>query len=396
MTEGTTQSTEQRAASNRRLVELINGYQASAAIGALARLGVADALADGPSSITELARRLGADERAFARLLDATRDIGLFTIGDDGRCRLGDLGDLLRTDVPGSLHRLAVVSTDEWRWRAYGHLTHALRTGEPGFVAAHGCRLWDYLASRPDAAASFEESMVRVGAARDRALAEAVDFSAVDCLVDVGGGRGGPLCVLLAAHPHLRGVVFDLPSLIEGAKEQLREAGLAERCQAIGGDFREAVPRGGDAYLLSWILHDWDDATALRILGKCRAAMGRDARLLVVEMVVPDPNQPGAAVFERLVRQAAARGAQIVLLDPFVLPVPDDRKVWREDLEPKLEILRALSDRFGVVRIPLDQVFARAAASGDPAVWVADGVHPTPAGHAQIARAWLDRVTFES
>ncbi len=89
-------------------------------------------------------------------------------------------------------------------------------------------------------------------------------------------------------------------------------------------------------------------------------------------------------------------GAQIVLLDPFVLPVPDDRKVWREDLEPKLEILRALSDRFGAVRIPLDQVFARAAASGDPAVWAADGVHPTPAGHAQIARAWLDRVTFES
>ena len=304
MTEGTTQSTEQPAVSNRRLVELINGYQVSAAIGALARLGVADALANGPSSITELSRRLGADERALARLLDATLDIGLFTIGDDERYRLGELGDLLRSDVPGSLRRFAVVSTEHWRWAAYGHLTHTLRTGEPGFVGAHGCRLWDYLASHPEAAASFEESMARVGAARDRAVATAVDFSTVDCLVDVGGGRGGLLCALLAVCPHLRGVVFDLPTVIGGTREQLRQAGFAERCEAIAGDFREAVPPGGDAYLLSWILHDWDDATALRILGNCRAAMEEGSRLLVVEMVVPEPSQPNAAVFERLVRQA--------------------------------------------------------------------------------------------
>jgi hypothetical protein len=303
MTEGATQSTEQPVAPGRRLAELINGYQVSAAIGAFARLGVADALASGPSSITELSQRLGADERALARLLDATLDVGLFTIDDDGRCRLGELGDLLRSDVPGSLRRFAVVSTDDWRWVAYGHLGHALRTGEPGFVAAHGCRLWDYLASHPEAAASFEESMARVGAARDRAVATAVDFSTVDRLVDVGGGRGGLLCALLVACPHLRGVVFDLPAVVEGAREQLRKAGFAERCQAIAGDFREAVPPGGDAYLLSWVLHDWDDATTLRILGNCRAAMAGGSRLLVVEMVVPKPGQPNAAVFERLVRQ---------------------------------------------------------------------------------------------
>jgi len=111
-------------------------------------------------------------------------------------------------------------------------------------------------------------------------------------------------CALLAARPHLRGVVFDLPAVIEGTREQLRQAGFAERCEAIAGDFREAVPAGGDAYLLSWILHDWADATALRILGNCRAAMEKGSRLLVVEMVVPGPSRPNAAVFERLVRQA--------------------------------------------------------------------------------------------
>ncbi len=304
MTEGTTQSARQPPAIGRRLAELISGYQVSAVIGALARLGVADALADGPASLADLARRVGADEPALGRLLNAALDIGLFAPGDDGRYSLTELGELLRSDVQGSLRRFAVVSTEDWRWAAYGHLDHTARTGEPGFVAAHGCRLWDYLASHPEAATSFGASMARVGAARDRAVAAAVDLAGVDLLVDVGGGEGLTLSALLSVHPHLRGVVFDLPVVVQSARERLSQAGLADRGEAIAGDFREEVPAGGDAYLLSWILHDWDDATALRILGKCRAAMRAEARLLVVEMVVPDPGQPQAAVLERLVRQA--------------------------------------------------------------------------------------------
>jgi len=304
MTEGATQPSEQSAGSNRRLAELIGGYQVSAAIGALARLGVADALADGPATSTELAASLGADEDALARLLDTIQDIGLFTLGNDGRYCLTAFGSLLRDDVPGSLRRYAVVSTDQWRWYAYGHLTHTLRTGEPGLVAAHGCGFWDYLASHPETAASFEESLARIGAARDQALVASVDLSGSHCVVDVGGGRGGLLSALLAAHPRLRGVLFDLPGVIEGAREQMREADLAERCEIIAGDFREGVPSGGDAYLLSWILHDWDDPTARRILARCRAVMDEGARLLVVEMVIPEGDEPSALAFKHLVRQA--------------------------------------------------------------------------------------------
>ena len=120
-----------RLAASRRLAELINGYQISAAIGAFARLGIADALAEGPASPAELAAQLGAEERSLARLLQATLEVGLFEARDDGRYALTPLGQLLRGDVEGSLRRLAIVSSDEWRWRAYGHLTHALRTGEP-------------------------------------------------------------------------------------------------------------------------------------------------------------------------------------------------------------------------------------------------------------------------
>jgi O-methyltransferase domain len=294
---------EQRAAAGRHLIDLINGYQASAAIGALARLGVADALADGPASVAELARRTGADERALARMLNVAGDWDLFVVEADGRVRLGGSGDLLRGDVPGSLRRLAIVSTEDWRWGAYGRLTHTLRTGEPGIVAAEGCRLWDYLASHPDAAASFQQTMARVGMARDQAVAAALDLDAVTCLVDVGGGRGELLSSLLAAHPRLRGVVLDLPGVIQNTREHLAEAGLAERCETIAGDFRDSVPEGGDAYMLSWILHDWDDEAALLILQNCRAAMQKGHRLLIVEMVVPEPGHPGAPGFERLLRQ---------------------------------------------------------------------------------------------
>jgi DNA-binding transcriptional ArsR family regulator len=292
VTDQSTSAVEERLAATRRLAGLINGYQTSAAIGAFARLGVADALAEGPAMPAELAAGLGVDERSLARLLEATLDAGLFETRDDGRYALTPLGQLLRGDVEGSLRRLAIVSTDEWRWRAYGYLSHALRTCEPGFVPAHGCRFWEYLASHPQEAASFNETMSRISTLRDAVLANAYDFGDIQRLVDVSGGHGGMLCAVLAHHPHVQGVVFDLPSVVEGASEQVLKAGLAERCEAVAGDFLEAVPPGGDAYLLSWILHDWDDETALRILLNCRAAMSDAARLLVVELVVPAADDP--------------------------------------------------------------------------------------------------------
>lgn len=297
------QSPEDPAAASRRLSGLIGGYALSAAIGAFARLGVADALAERPATSRELAARLAADEGALARLLDATLDAGLFALGDGGRYRLTALGELLRAGVPGSMRRYALVATEEWRWYAYCHLDHTLRTGEPGFVVAHGSRLWDYLDSHPEAAASFEESLARIGSARDQALVASVDFGRFSRVVDVGGGHGGFLRTLLAAHPQVHGVLFDLPGVIEGARQTLGQAGLTERLDLVAGDFRDLVPQGGDAYLLSWILHDWDDRSAAGILSRCRQAMEAGASLFVVEMVVPEQGRPGADGARRLIRQ---------------------------------------------------------------------------------------------
>jgi hypothetical protein len=286
-----------------RMASLIGGYQLSAAIGALARLGVADALATGPAQPRELAARVGADPLALERVLRALEDAGLFKKLEGGRIALTALGELLRTDAPASARRGAIASTEEWRWRAYGHFTHSVRTGEPGFRQAHGCGLWEYLDREPGAAAMFNESMARVASANAKAIVRTYDFSRVRRLVDVGGGHGFLVRALLEANPQMRAVVFDRPGVIEGTRTRLAGAGLTDRCETIAGDFFDAVPAGGDAYMLSWILHDWDDHSAARILANCQAAISEGGRLLVIEMVVPSGDEPRSPPdLERLVK----------------------------------------------------------------------------------------------
>lgn len=295
----------QRLALSQRMNQLLCGFQISAAIGAVARLGVADVLAGGPARSTDLAERLGADGRSLARVLRALADVGIFEELSDGRFALTSLGETLRSDVPGSVRRAAIHWTEEWHWRAYGHFASSVRTGEAGMRPAHGRNFWDYLAVHPETAAAFNGMMSSASLLRAQALARTYDFSKVERMVDIGGGEGRLLCAVLQVYPHLSGVVFDLPGVIAGARECLLEAGLTERAEAVAGNFFEGVPPGADAYVLSWILHDWDDESALRILGNCRAAIGNAGRLLVIEMVLPsadEPRSPKASYLEQLAK----------------------------------------------------------------------------------------------
>lgn len=276
----------------RRMGELINGYQTSAAIGAVAALGVADALAGGPAHPADVASRVGADPAALARVMRVLADAGIFERREDGRFGLTPLGATLRAEGPVSVRRAAIIATDEWHWRAYGHLTHSVRTGEAGFRPAHGCGFWEYLDCHPSAADMVDSSMARIATARAAVFARAYDFGAITRLVDVGGGQGALMLSVLQAHAHVRGIVFDRPSVAETARTRLAEAGLSGRCEVIAGDFFAGVPAGGDAYVLSWILHDWDDEAAVRILANCRAAMADGGRLLVLELVLSPANEP--------------------------------------------------------------------------------------------------------
>lgn len=291
----------------RRMAELVQGYQVSAAIGAVARLGIADALADAPLTVQELASRVGADTLSLKRLLRALGDVGLFAPTTDDRVALAPLGQRLRTDAAGSARGAALAATEEWRWRAYGHVTHSIRTGEAGFRPAHGCGLWEYLDRHPAAAEWFNTVMSRVSAVHAAALVRCYDFAGIARLVDVGGGHGELLLAVLQANPDMDGVVFDLPSVIEGAGRRLATSTASQRCETVAGDFFRGVPAGGDAYVLSWILHDWDDASAVRILNNCRAVLPDDGRLLVIEMIVPDSDDTqtsSSADVTRLVREA--------------------------------------------------------------------------------------------
>ena len=285
-----------------QMAELLNGYQVSAAIGAVARLGVADCLSAGPADLNEVASHVGADARSLQRVVRLLADVGIFEQLDDGRVALTALGGMLRDEVPGSARRAAIVVSEEWHWRAYGHFAHSVRTGEPGFRQAHRCRFWEYLERHPRAGALINNSMSAVASFIAASLVRSYDFSAIERLVDVGGGHGLLMRTLLDAHPHLHGVVFDLPGVVEGARTRLAEWGLTDRCQAIPGDFFDAVPAGGDAYLLSWILHDWDDPSAVRILGNCRAAMGDAGRLLAIELVLSSGEQQAPPDLHRLVK----------------------------------------------------------------------------------------------
>ena len=270
------------------LLHLMTGYRAMQALYVAARLGIADLLKDGARGSEELARATGADARALHRLLRALASLGVFGEDADGRFTPSELGALLRSDVPGSLRAAAIFFGDERNWHAWGKLERSVMSGEP-VRGPRGTQVFlEESARDPEGAALFNAAMTSLTSAFDAAVTAAYDFSRLGTLVDVGGGQGALISSILAANPALRGILFDIPPVIESARGRIGEAGLAGRCELVAGDFFASVPAGGDAYVLKWVIHDWDDEHGVAILGSCRRAMARDGRLLLVERVVPE------------------------------------------------------------------------------------------------------------
>ena len=266
----------------------MTGYRAMQALYVAARLGLADLLQDGARGSEELARATGADARALRRLLRALVSLGVFAEDADGRFAPSELGALLRSDVPGSLRAAAIFFGDERNWHAWGELERSVMSGEPVRGPRGTQAFLEEGARDPEGAALFNAAMTSLTSAFDAAVTAAYDFSRLGTLVDVGGGQGALISAILAANPALRGILFDIPPVIESARGRIGEAGLAGRCELVAGDFFASVPAGGDAYVLKWVIHDWDDEHSVAILGSCRRAMARDGRLLLVERVVPE------------------------------------------------------------------------------------------------------------
>jgi hypothetical protein len=253
-----------------------------------AQLGVADLLASGPQSTADLAAATGVDAQSLRRVLRALASRGLFRDDGDQRFSLTPLAEPLRRDDAQSVRAQALWSGSEAYRRTWGDLAYSVRTGEPAFDHVHGKQFFEYLAEDPALAKIFNDVMTSDSSDAGASIAAAHDFAGYRRIVDVGGGHGALLAAVLDRDPGPLGVLFDLPDVVETARGMIDRHIDAGRVQKVAGDFSEAVPPGGDAYLLKWIIHDWDDDAAIRILTNCRTAMAPAGKVLVIEAVVPE------------------------------------------------------------------------------------------------------------
>jgi hypothetical protein len=270
---------------------LIKAYQISQAIHVAAVLGVADHMAAGPRASDEIAAAVDAHPRTLYRLLRALAAAGVFHEHEHRRFSLTPMGECLRSDAEESVRPSAIYLGQAYRWQTWGHLLHSVKTGENAFRALHGVDTWTYRERHPEQDMIFNAAMTANSRRVDRAIVEACDLSRCARIVDIGGGQGSLLTAILTANSEAHGVLFDLPHVVAGAAPVLEAAGVRNRCEVVGGNMLESVPEGCSAYVMKFILHDWDDADCIRILRNCRRAMQSDAQLLVIERLVGPPNE---------------------------------------------------------------------------------------------------------
>jgi hypothetical protein len=275
-----------------QLARLMDGYMTTQLLYVAAKLGIADVLATGPLSVAAIAEAVGADAAFLRRALRGLVLEDVLHEEEDGRFALTPLGECLRDGVRGSLRGQVMVRGDLYYGAAAGLPATIVERGT-AFEHVHGERFFAHLGRHPELEASFQASMAGRAAREAEDVVAAYDFTGLRRLVDVGGGQGVLLAAILCTAPRLRAVLVDRPAVVERARDWLDRQGVGERCDCVGGDFFVSVPAGGDAYLMSRVLHDWDDADARRILAACAAAMSTESRLLCVEAIVPERAKDG-------------------------------------------------------------------------------------------------------
>jgi len=305
MTSQTTEVPPQAA-----MLQLISGFWISRAVYVLAKLGIPDLLAKQPCSTEELAQLTETHAPSLARVLRALVSVGVLAQAADGKLSLTPLSETLRTDAPGSVRWFAISELGEEHYPAWGDLMYSVKTGGIAFDHVFGMDIWEFFRSHPENARIFNDSMSGMTAAVNEAILSRYDFSGIKKLVDVGGGHGALITSILNANPGMSGVLFDAPVVIEGAVPRLQAAGMSERCDAVSGDFFKEVPAGADAYILKWIIHDWDDARATAILRNCRRAVTANGRLLLVDVVIPTTDEPHFGKFIDLNMMIMAGGLE--------------------------------------------------------------------------------------
>jgi hypothetical protein len=278
------------------LMQLATGYFTARAVYVAALLGIADLLDGRVRAAAELARETGTHAPSLYRLLRALAAAGLLEHTAEDRFALTAVGATLRAHAPDSTRAGVLMFHHPMFYRSWEELAYSVRTGRPALDRVFGMPVFEYLAGTPDAAAAYDGGMTGLNTVINAPVIEACDFARFDLIVDVAGGHGSFLAAILAAAPRARGVLVDLAHVTGIARAHLAARAVASRAEVVTGNIFESVPAGGDAYVLKWILHDWDDASSVAILRTVRAAIRPEGRVLIVDRVLPERAESSAGM----------------------------------------------------------------------------------------------------
>ncbi|MGQ3684380.1 MAG: methyltransferase [Candidatus Loosdrechtia sp.] len=274
------------------LMQMLFGALVQKSICIVAKLGIADLLAQKPQTAEELAAKTETHAPSLYRVLRTLASTGIFAETAGHTFKMTPIAELLRSDTPNSMRDFAILMGEDWIWSAWGELRHSVRTGEIAHEKVQGMSSFEFLEQNKDAGKIFNRAMTNLSLSVIPAIVGAYDFTGVGRLVDIAGGHGLLLVGILKANPQIKGILFDLPFVIHGADELLKSEGIRDRVELVSGDFFQSVPVGADVYMMKHIIHDWDDGRSIKILQNVRSAMNENSKVLIIEMVVPEGNEP--------------------------------------------------------------------------------------------------------
>ncbi len=270
------------------ILQIVNGAYVAGAVSCLAQFGIPDLLEDGAKSAEELAVETGAQPEALYRLMRATACVGVLAEGSDKKFSQTPMSAVLRTNAKPSLRGLAIMTGREWHERGWSKLEYCVRTGKQAIDEIYGMTIFEYLKQNPEESRIFDEAMTGLSSIDGPAVADGYNFTGIHNIVDVAGGRGLLLAMLLERNAHLKGTLYEVPHVLEGAKTGPLKPYM-DRCTLTSGDMFSSVPAGADAYIMKHIIHDWPDDACIKILSACRQGVNPGGNLLVVDSVI----QPG-------------------------------------------------------------------------------------------------------
>lgn len=272
------------------LYGLLNSHVMSRLIYAVAKTEIPDILKDNHTYYKQIAEKAGVHPRSLYRIMRTLCTVNIFSESREGVFGLGEVGQLLRSDIPESQHALAVLMWEPWWRQGWDELLYSLRTGKAAFEYFHGRKLFEYLKLNPEAAELFNKAMTSITMQEIKAILEAYDFSGIQKIADIGGGHGKLLASILKKCPSMQGILFDLPVVLDSARINIAHENLSERCELVAGDFFESFSLRSNVYILKSVIHDWNDEQAICILKNCRSSLNKNGRLLIIERIIPTGN----------------------------------------------------------------------------------------------------------